>query len=213
MSEKNSKSLNHVLWMINDASQRSAATWFRCGGTGTFDHYIIQIYWWVCFELLFKIVQHLAKVWGKLIASSALSPEALSCWKMKNSLEVWRMTGRNCYNSIMLRLNSRIMSFWSTCIKRVYCRPLVTRRLMPSLQAFCRVIFLLGWWMCVQPVILWVFWCGQCKHVFVCEQSNANIIGRIFWATVLNGWALHGSSLHLDLRHSDLLSKAFHKVV
>jgi len=33
-----------------------------------------QIYCWVCFERICKIAQHLAKIWGKLIALSAL------CW-------------------------------------------------------------------------------------------------------------------------------------
>ena len=40
----------------------------------------------------------------KLIASSALSAGALSCLKLKNLLKIRRMAGRNCYNSITLRL-------------------------------------------------------------------------------------------------------------
>jgi len=35
--------------MINDTSQRSVATWFRCGGT--FDLYFNTNYCWVCFKI------------------------------------------------------------------------------------------------------------------------------------------------------------------
>ena len=41
----------------------------------------------------------------KLIASIALCAVALSCWKMKNSLEIWRMIVMNCCNSITLLVN------------------------------------------------------------------------------------------------------------
>jgi len=40
----------------------------------------------------------------KLTASSAMCAAALSCSTMKNSLENWRMAGRNCCNSITLWL-------------------------------------------------------------------------------------------------------------
>jgi len=53
----------------------------------------------------------------KLIVSSVLCTGALSCWKM-NSLEIWRLAGRNCSNSIMIStphypwLRDRQVSNW-----------------------------------------------------------------------------------------------------
>jgi len=58
MSEKQEQPETCI--MINDTSQRSVVTWFRCGGT--FDHYFTKIYCWVCFERVFKIAQHLAEL-------------------------------------------------------------------------------------------------------------------------------------------------------
>jgi len=43
--------------MINDTSQHCAARWCRCGGT--IDQYFVtmlQIYCWVCFERIFKLL-------------------------------------------------------------------------------------------------------------------------------------------------------------
>jgi len=58
--------------MINDIglSQRSVATWFTCGVVGplTIRPTLLQIYCLVCFERIFKIAKHLAKIWRKLIA-------------------------------------------------------------------------------------------------------------------------------------------------
>jgi len=51
--------------VINDTSQRSVAAWFRCRDGGTFDQYfttnLLRSLFW---ENLFKIAQHLAKLWG-----------------------------------------------------------------------------------------------------------------------------------------------------
>jgi len=92
-----------TLWNINGkkqngTSQHSLTMWFRCGLTFT----LLQICRWVSFKQSFEIVQHLAKYGEKLIASSALFAGAVSCWKMKNSLEIWRMVSRNCGNSITI---------------------------------------------------------------------------------------------------------------
>jgi len=65
--------------MNNDTSQRSVATWFRCGGT--FDRYFI----------INLLLNHstFGKVMGEtLLASGALCAGALPYWKMKNSLEI-----------------------------------------------------------------------------------------------------------------------------
>jgi len=39
-----------------------------------------------------------------LITSNVTCAGALSCWKMKNSVEIWRTPGRNCCNNISVRL-------------------------------------------------------------------------------------------------------------
>jgi len=59
--------------MINGASQRSVATWFRCG-MGRLTITSLQIYCWVSFERTFKIVQHLAKLWGEVPCVSGHCP-------------------------------------------------------------------------------------------------------------------------------------------
>jgi len=40
----------------------------------------------------------------KLLALSDLCAVTQSCWKMKNSLEIWRVAGGNCCNSNTLPL-------------------------------------------------------------------------------------------------------------
>ena len=79
-------------------SRGSASTWFRYGGT--FDHYFITNLLLSLFWKIFKIVEHLAKLWGKLISSNALCAGALSCWK------IWRrpIAGNDYYYSITLQL-------------------------------------------------------------------------------------------------------------
>jgi len=88
---------------INDTWQYSIAMCFGCGWT--FDHYLIIN---LLLSLFWNNVWNpstFGKVKGeKLIASSALCAGATCCWKMKNSLQIWRMAGRNCCNSIRLRL-------------------------------------------------------------------------------------------------------------
>jgi len=57
--------------------------------------------------------------------------------------------------------------------------PSVTEREL-CVQAFCRDVFLLGWWMCAQWVILRVFRCGHSKYILVSEQNDAIINVRMF---------------------------------
>ena len=115
----------------------------------------------------FKIAQHLAKLW---IPSSALCAGALYCWKMKNSLEIWRMAGRNCCNSITLRI---ILGNPDFVIDNCQTGVMSTTCYSPTdaisdwtlcTQALCHDVFLLDWWICVQ---LQVFRCGHCKYIFV----------------------------------------------
>jgi len=55
---------------------------------------LLQIYCWVCFERIFKIARRLAKLSGKsdcLKCSARRGTVLLKLWKMKNSLEIWRI--------------------------------------------------------------------------------------------------------------------------
>jgi len=50
-----------------------------------------QIYCWVCFERIFEIAQRLAKLWGNLIASSALPGHCpAERWRTRLRPDVWR---------------------------------------------------------------------------------------------------------------------------
>jgi len=60
---------------MNDTSQQTVATWFRCAGT--FEHYFIKIYCWVCFERIFKIAQLLSKLWGSWLPQVPYAPERI----------------------------------------------------------------------------------------------------------------------------------------
>jgi len=87
--------------MIDNTSQLCIAPWFRCGGA--VDHCSITNLLLSLFWKNFWNHSTFGKVMEiKFIASSVLDARALSCWKMKNSLEIWHMAGRNCCNSIML---------------------------------------------------------------------------------------------------------------
>jgi len=71
----------------------------------------------VGFERIFKIGQYLVTLWGiKLTAWSALCVGALSCWKMKNSLEIWRMAAETVVTASSYDNRPRItFILWSTC--------------------------------------------------------------------------------------------------
>jgi len=128
----------------------------------------------------------------------ALCAGAVSCWKTTKSLEIWRTVDRSCSNSITnldsvigrhqtgFNVNRLWLADWCHQWLNVNC---VRRR-------FCRDVFLLDWWMCVQSVILWAFGVVTVDNVFVSEQNDAYI-------TVLNGSAVH----------SDFWAQTFHKAV
>ena len=118
---------------------------------------------------------------------------ALFCWKMKNSREIWRMSGRNCCNRITLQLGLVLLNNRDSIIDKYQtawcnmnhllladrCRRWLTsvtcvrrRFVMTSFflvdgcvyrRSFCRVFL----------------WYGHCKYLFVNEQNDANIIGWI----------------------------------
>jgi len=50
--------------MVNDTSQRVLQR--GLGVIGQLANTLLQIYRWVCFEIILKIAQHLAKLWGKV---------------------------------------------------------------------------------------------------------------------------------------------------
>jgi len=126
-------------------------------------------------------------VWGKLIASSALCAGALSCWKMKNSLEIWRMADNNCCNSITLRLvllanfdfvidkcQTGVMPipFYSPTDAIIYSNwTLVVQAGVLSRRLSC-------WLMDVRTVDHSAGF-SVCKYLFVSEQNDAKIIGLI----------------------------------
>jgi len=92
--------------------------WFRCE---MFDHYFIINLLLSLFWNSFWNRSIFGKFMGKkFIASCALYAGALSCWKVKKSLEIWHMVGSNGCHSIMLRL-ILLSSFDSVIGKHQVC--------------------------------------------------------------------------------------------
>ena len=198
----------------------------KCGGI--FDHYFVTKYCFQCFTAGSVLKQFLKSlnIWqsyvGKLIAASTLCAGALSCWKVKNSLEIWRAACRSCYNSIVLRLILHTnldlvikVSNWCNVNHFLLIDRCVSDWTL-HMQAFCHdaTSFLMD----VHTVShsdKYFFPCGHCKYVFASEQNNANIIGWILLAIVLNGWVLHGSAHRwaLPLKHGNFWAPTFHEVL
>ena len=92
--------------VINDTSQGSVATWYRCGGT--FDCYLLQIYWWVYFErFFFKFVSIWRSYGLRVDCLKRPARRGRPIVLLKGELawdEVRRMACRNCCDSIKLRL-------------------------------------------------------------------------------------------------------------
>jgi len=76
--------------VINDKSQGAVARHLRY--CGIVNENLVQIHCRVClWKNYFKISEHLVKLQTRtLIISSALCAWALSCWKMKNSPEIFK---------------------------------------------------------------------------------------------------------------------------
>ena len=183
---------------------------------------LLHIYCWVCFERTCKINQHLAKLrTRKLIASSVLCARALWCWKTKNSPELWCVTtetvvtASRCDNSFTDHDVPSINKSQTSSI--MYWRPLVTRRLMSSMNAdhvrrhFVATSFFLvaagryrvdHWGLSLSP--LWISFD---------QWTRWSSLHEYFSATVSNGWVLGGSLLHSVLQHSDFWALTFHKVM
>jgi len=67
-------------------------------------------------------------------------------------------------------------------------------------------------WALAHILVLWVFGMATVNIFASVKKMMGNIIGWIFF-TFLNGWLLHGSSLHSSVEHCDFWAQIFHKVV
>jgi len=175
--------------MINDTS----ATLFRCGGM--LDHLFIinsrPSPFWNNFWNSLTVGKVMRK---KIIASSAMCAGALSCWKM-NSFEIWRTTGRNCCNSITLRLVllTGLDSVIDKCPTDVTssCQRLATRWLMPSVterylwtQSFYHDVCLLADGCAYSPSFCQFFGVFTLNVFSSANKNFANIMWRIFLSNI-----------------------------
>jgi len=159
---------------------------------------------WKNFKIALFDIWHLMK---NLTNSNTLCAGALSCWKT-NSLEIWRVVGRNCCNSIT-SLNSMM-----TCVYHLWLAdwfPVTERYLSP--QAFCRDVFLVGWWICVQSVFRGIFGLAIVNKFSSVNNMMLTLFWWIFPGSALNSWVLHRSSLHSAQEHGDFWANIFYKVV
>ena len=149
--------------------------WFRYGGTidRNFKTNLQLSLFWKKFRNSSKFGKVIGK---KLIASYALWAGHCPCWRMKNSLEIWRMLGRNCCNIIKLRsillnnLDSVIGKYQTCVLSTTFDLPTDAIGDLTLLVLHCRRFV-------IQSVILR---CGHCKYLFVGEQNDANVTGWIF---------------------------------
>ena len=128
-----------------------------------------------------------------LTASSTVCAWALSCWKVKKSLDVWHMASRNCCNSVTLRLilltNLHcMMDKCQTGVMSTTCYSL-TDAIHDWMPIMCSSIlswhlFFLVDWCAYNRSFCRFFRHGHCQYFFVSEQNDSNIIGWIFSATV-----------------------------
>jgi len=104
---------------------------------------------------------------------------ALPCWKIKNSLEIWRMATRNCCNSITLKRNGmppttdcHVGHFWWSGDTDYY-----TANDRQPVTSFWRVI--------VNTALSRWFWHLQCTFFGLWEVS---IYGHAEWWAGLPAW-------------------------
>jgi len=84
---------------ITAAAWTAGFHWWRSGNITRMQN--VSEYMLVLALCLVKISQHLVKLWVRtLIALSPLCARALSCWKMKNSLEPWHMAAETCAKTV-----------------------------------------------------------------------------------------------------------------
>jgi len=128
---------------------------------------LLQIYCWVRFGIIFEIAQHLAKLWGKV--------DCLKCTVLLKDEELaWDLMygGQDCCNRISLRLIlltnlDSVMDKCQTGVMPTTCYSpthAISDWTLMCVHAFCRDVFLLVSWMCVQSVILRVFPRGHSKY-------------------------------------------------
>jgi len=156
----------------------------------------------------FKIALHLANIrrkGNKLIAWSALCAGALSCWKMKNSLEIWRVAGRNCCNSITLRLIllnnvDSVINKYQTDVMSTTCDSPTAAvsdwTLILCAQALCRDVFVIGWRMYAYSRSFCGFFGVVMVNFSTVNKMILTSLGKYFSATVL-----HVSLLYIALEH------------
>jgi len=136
--------------------------------------------------------QHLAKLWGKVAWRKRPVHRPLSYWKIKKlAWDLTYMAGRNCCNSITLRLilltNLESIDKYQTGVISTTCD---SPTAISDWTLIVCDVFLLGWWICVQSVILRVFRRGHCKCIFFSEQNDANSSRWIFLSNC-SEWLSH----------------------
>jgi len=138
-----------------------------------------------------------------------LCAQTLSCWKM-NMLEISHMADKNCCNSNTPYWSwhrDRQVSNWCN-VNHLW----LADRCHQWLNVTCVAGALsrrLSCWLTHVHIYSRSF-CGflgvATVNVFLCSSVNkndANIVWQIFWATILNGWVLHGGSPHSAVGHDD----------
>jgi len=143
--------------------------------------------WWVFWPLLYlrftvecvlREFLKLLNIWqsygAKVYSSSVLYTAALSCWKMKNVLEIWCTAGRNCFNSITLRiillinLDSMINKYQIDVMSA--SNDLLPDAMLTSLGEYFSAFVLNDWALCGSSLLhLWataIFW-SQTFHKVV----------------------------------------------
>jgi len=123
-------------------------------------------------------------------------------------VEMLRMAGRNCCNSIILGLIlfsftnlDSVMDKCQTGVMSTTCdSPAdVTNDLTLIVCAGVSSWRLSSWWVCVHSVILLFFRYNHCKLFLSVNETLLTLLGEYFWATVLNGWVwLHSAVDHCD---------------
>ena len=98
---------------------------------------------------------------------------------------------------------------WKTSVKLVFSRPLVTRRLMPSVTVWTLTVCASVLSRRLSSRLLQLHTVGDSLVFLVWPLSVNKIVLtwiNIFSATVLNGWVVHDSSLHSTLEHGHFFS-------
>jgi len=144
--------------IIGNTPQCSVATWFRHGRT--FDQCtLLQIYYWVCFERIFKIAQNLAKLWRKswlpqvdCLKRRVRRPLTV-CWKISlwDLTDVWRagtVVTSLRYDYLLLNSLDSVIDKCQTDVMSTTCyspTDTISDWALMREQTFSHDVFLLGW--------------------------------------------------------------------